>query len=126
MYADDIDYCYRVKQAGFEVWWTPRTEIIHYYGGISGINKKVVLWMHRSQILIYQKLFSRTKRFMLIAVKYFGLVLRAFVYFITGIITINKMELKKSWFALYSIYKIAISNWKYDPNLVGPEKPWKV
>lgn len=125
MYADDIDYCYRTKQAGFEVWYTPRAEVVHYYGGINGVNKRVVIWIHRSQILIYQKLFSKTKRFMLVAMKYFGLTLRTLVYFIGGIGTANTMLLKKSWHALYSICIIAVSRWKYDPNLVGPEKPWK-
>jgi GT2 family glycosyltransferase len=125
MYADDIDYCYRAKQAGFEVWYTPRAEVIHYYGGISGVNKRVVIWIHRSNVLIYQKLFSMPKRYILIAIKYFGLILRTLVYFTGGMVTADKMLLKKSWYALYSIYKIAISHWKYNPNLVGPEKPWK-
>jgi GT2 family glycosyltransferase len=29
MYAEDTDYCYMAKQAGFEVWFTPRGEIFH-------------------------------------------------------------------------------------------------
>jgi GT2 family glycosyltransferase len=125
MYADDIDFCYRTKQVGFEVWWTPRAEVIHFYGGISRVDKRTVIWIHRSQVLLYQKLFSKPKRLMLMAIKCFGLLLRTFVYFFVGMITANMMLLKKSWYALYSIYTIAVSRWKYDPNLVGPEKPWK-
>ncbi len=30
MYAEDIDWCYRMKQAGFTIWYNPNFEIVHY------------------------------------------------------------------------------------------------
>ena len=30
MYGEDIDWCYRIKQAGFEIWYNPEVKIIHY------------------------------------------------------------------------------------------------
>lgn len=32
MYGEDLDLCYRIKHAGWQVWYTPRTQIIHYKG----------------------------------------------------------------------------------------------
>ncbi|HJW27806.1 MAG TPA: glycosyltransferase family 2 protein, partial [Saprospiraceae bacterium] len=58
MYTEDTDYCYRIKQAGYEVWFTSKAEVEHYYGGFSGINRRVVVWTHRSQVLFYQKHYS--------------------------------------------------------------------
>jgi GT2 family glycosyltransferase len=32
MYGEDIDWCYRIKQAGWKVQYYPKTQIIHYKG----------------------------------------------------------------------------------------------
>ncbi len=32
MYGEDLDWCYRIKQAGWRVMYTPATQIIHYRG----------------------------------------------------------------------------------------------
>ena len=32
MYGEDLDLCYRIKQAGWQIWYTPSTQIIHYKG----------------------------------------------------------------------------------------------
>ncbi len=36
MYGEDVDLCYRIKKAGWQVWYLPEAEIIHYGGGSSG------------------------------------------------------------------------------------------
>jgi O-antigen biosynthesis protein len=32
MYGEDLDICFRVKEKGYKVWYTPRTQIIHFKG----------------------------------------------------------------------------------------------
>ncbi len=32
MYGEDLDWCYRMKKAGFQLWYYPKTKIIHYKG----------------------------------------------------------------------------------------------
>lgn len=32
MYGEDLDWCYRIQQAGWQIWWTPDTHILHYKG----------------------------------------------------------------------------------------------
>jgi GT2 family glycosyltransferase/lipopolysaccharide/colanic/teichoic acid biosynthesis glycosyltransferase len=32
MYGEDLDYCYRIKQAGWKIYYVPYTKIIHYKG----------------------------------------------------------------------------------------------
>ncbi|MGI5914983.1 MAG: glycosyltransferase family 2 protein [Anaerolineae bacterium] len=35
MYAEEVDLCYRMRPAGWEVWYQPKAEVIHYGGGSS-------------------------------------------------------------------------------------------
>jgi GT2 family glycosyltransferase len=32
IFFNDVDLCYRLRQAGWEVWFTPRAEMVHYHG----------------------------------------------------------------------------------------------
>ena len=38
-YGDDLDLCYRAKQAGYQVMYVPTVSIIHYKGAASGLKK---------------------------------------------------------------------------------------
>lgn len=38
-YGDDLDLCYRVKQAGYKIVFIPDVSIMHYKGAASGIKK---------------------------------------------------------------------------------------
>lgn len=39
MYAEDLDLCYRIKNAGFKIMYVPEVKITHYKGITSGIKK---------------------------------------------------------------------------------------
>ena len=32
MYTEEVDLCYRLQQAGWEIWWVPQAEVVHYGG----------------------------------------------------------------------------------------------
>lgn len=36
-YGEDLDWCWRFKKAGFKIYYTPITQIVHYKGAASGI-----------------------------------------------------------------------------------------
>jgi hypothetical protein len=35
MYAEEVDWCFRIKQAGWEVWYLPEAQIVHHGGASS-------------------------------------------------------------------------------------------
>lgn len=39
-YGEDIDYCYRVHEAGYDIVYYPLVEVLHYKGASSGLRKE--------------------------------------------------------------------------------------
>lgn len=39
-YGEDIDYCYRIHEAGYEIVYFPIVEVLHYKGASSGLRKE--------------------------------------------------------------------------------------
>lgn len=55
MYAEETDWCYRIKQAGWKIMFTPCGQIIHL-GGVSSRQMKMEMEMQkRASILFYYK-----------------------------------------------------------------------
>jgi GT2 family glycosyltransferase len=60
MYGEDIDWCYRIKQAGWKIVYYPETTVIHYKGASSRRKPfKIVYEFHRAMILFHRKHYAR-------------------------------------------------------------------
>lgn len=56
MYAEDVDWCYRFAQAGWEVWYLPQVTIVHY-GGQSTRQRqgRMEAELYRSRVYFFRK-----------------------------------------------------------------------
>jgi N-acetylglucosaminyl-diphospho-decaprenol L-rhamnosyltransferase len=60
MYAEDVDWCYRFHQAGWEVWYLPQAPIIHYGGQSSNRRKgRMEAELYRSRVYFFRKHYGR-------------------------------------------------------------------
>jgi len=56
MYAEETDWCYRIKQTGWQIMFTPNAEIIHLHGVSSKqVKPKMVVQWRRSMLLFFKK-----------------------------------------------------------------------
>ena len=56
MYVEDVDFCYRAKNAGFSVYYFPNVEIIHHIGESTKKRKlRMQVEHHRSMYHFYRK-----------------------------------------------------------------------
>jgi hypothetical protein len=56
MYGEDIDLCYKIKQAGYKVIYFPKTFTYHYKGQSSKKTPYILLYQfHRSMWIFYKK-----------------------------------------------------------------------
>ncbi len=83
MYGEDLDLCYRVQSAGYKVFYTPTTEIIHYKGEStkrSSIDETKIFYnaMH----LFVKKHLSSS--FLVEIILRFAIVARRFVAFLSS------------------------------------------
>lgn len=65
-YQEDADFCFRARQAGWQVYYVPTARIIHYggQGGSRGQPFKGIYQWHRSYYLYYRKHMARRHFFL--------------------------------------------------------------
>lgn len=55
MYGEDIDWCYRIKAAGWKIMYYSDVKIIHYKGSSSKQKNKLIYEFYRAMYLFYNK-----------------------------------------------------------------------
>ena len=79
MLFEEVDWCYRIKKAGWQIWFTPRAKIIHHYGqSIKQVKAKMILSSHKGLFRFWHKHY-RGNRWYLDAFAYAGLMALAWV-----------------------------------------------
>lgn len=60
MYAEEVDWCYRFQQAGWEVWYLPHAPIIHYGGQSSKKRRgRMEAELYRSRVYVFRKHYGK-------------------------------------------------------------------
>ncbi|MFJ8102267.1 glycosyltransferase family 2 protein [Lysinibacillus sp. NPDC096212] len=77
MYGEDIDWCYRIKEAGWRIVYNPTVSIVHYKGASSRRKPfKIVYEFHRAMYLFHKKHFKTKYNFLVNGVVYTGIILK--------------------------------------------------
>ena len=63
MYGEDIDWAFRIKTAGYKVWYYPAVTVRHYKRAASRQSSKAQFEFWRAMLIFYRKHFRRTTIF---------------------------------------------------------------
>ena len=65
MYVEEVDLCYRLKQAGWEVWHVPAARVVHYGGqSTQQFSTRMLVELHRSRYRLFHKYYPAAFRFL--------------------------------------------------------------
>jgi len=78
MLFEEVDWCYRVKQHGWQIWFEPASQVIHHYGqSIKQVKARMILSSHRGLYRFWRKHY-RGDRWYMDGFAYVGLMLLAY------------------------------------------------
>jgi GT2 family glycosyltransferase len=56
MYTEEVDLCYRLARAGWELWWVPQAEVVHHEArSTRQTAEKMYLQLYRSKVQFYRR-----------------------------------------------------------------------
>jgi hypothetical protein len=91
MYGDDLDWCYRIKKAGWKVYYVPHAQIVHYGGRSSRkLPYKSIKWFYRAAAVFYKKHYAPSNNFIVNYIVYSGIFIKALLA-----LTINFLKKEK-------------------------------
>jgi len=65
MYTEEVDICYRLGQRGWEIYWIPEAEIIHYGGqSTSQVSRQMFIHLYQSKLLFFKKHYGDVSAFL--------------------------------------------------------------
>jgi GT2 family glycosyltransferase len=76
MYGEDVDWCYRMKEAGWEIHYYPKTKITHLKGASSRRKPmKIICEFYRAMYLFHHKHYRKQYIWVVNAIIYAGITL---------------------------------------------------
>jgi N-acetylglucosaminyl-diphospho-decaprenol L-rhamnosyltransferase len=55
MYGEDLDWAYRLKQAGWKIYYYPKVTVLHHKGAASRRSRRATYEFYRAMLLFYRK-----------------------------------------------------------------------
>jgi GT2 family glycosyltransferase len=79
MLFEEVDWCYRAKKAGWQIWFTPKAKVLHHLGqAIKQVKAKMILSSHRGLYRYWYKHHRHSRQY-LDAIIYGVLMLLAYL-----------------------------------------------
>lgn len=86
MYGEDLDWCWRVKAAGYKVMYYPKAEIVHYkYGSAQSVPFRTIRMAHEAMKIFYRKHYAKKYNPFFNGLVYLGISLRMYLVLVVNL-----------------------------------------
>lgn len=93
MYGEDLDWCYRIKEAGWKIYYYPQTVIVHLKGGSARRRPlKIIYEFHRAMVLFHRKHYSRKYSFVVNGAVYAGVGVKLALALLRNALTMGRRK----------------------------------
>lgn len=81
MYTEEVDLCYRIRAAGWLIYWLPASQVVHF-GGQSAkqVPAEMFIQLYRSKVIYFRKHFGERRTQLYKVLLYLSSLLRLLVY----------------------------------------------
>lgn len=83
LFCEDVDWCMRMREAGYRLYFLPGARITHYRGASTG-GRRIVWIYHRSLLRFYRKHYAGRRFFLVNCLVYAGILTRLLVFMAYG------------------------------------------
>lgn len=80
MYMEEIEFCKRIKEKGFKVWYVPAFKVTHLHGASSRFETEAALFNELKGVKYYFRKHYRNWYWLIILVLFKGLILRTIIF----------------------------------------------
>jgi len=60
MYGEDLDWAYRIKQAGWKIYYNPQVTVLHYKRAATSKSRRARYEFYRAMYVFYRKHYAAT------------------------------------------------------------------
>ena len=59
MYSEEVDLCFRLQKAGWQLYWVPQSQVVHYWGqSAKQVMAEMFLQLYRGKLRFFRKHYS--------------------------------------------------------------------
>lgn len=86
MYGEDLDWCFRIKQAGYKVVYYPKVEVLHFkYGSAQAVPFRTIRLAHDAMKIFYRKHYAQKYNWFFNQLVYLGISTRMYLVLIVNL-----------------------------------------
>lgn len=97
MYSEEVDLCYRARQAGWKIYHLPGARVIHVGSGSSGPTARRMLLLYQGKLKYHAKHYGASRQKMLLAVMHFSTWLKILSYGLLNSRNRSKVRKDEFW-----------------------------
>jgi hypothetical protein len=124
IYGEEIDYCQRAKDEGYETWYFPGAVVVHFWEGMNAVNLRMIVWLHIGVKLYTDKHFHGPKKYVIMYLRYAGAALRLVAYPIAALLKMDRNLLKKACYYGAALRVLLTRRVRYKRGYTGTVIPW--